>query len=59
MINESNESFTLTLGNLLRENNFRDMKYIYESLKKEYGLVAKRNEIASYNNSRIYYNNPK
>jgi hypothetical protein len=46
MINESNESFAITLGNLLRENDFRDMKYIYESLKKEYGLVAKRNEVA-------------
>lgn len=59
MINESNESFALTLGNLLSENNFRDMKYIYESLKKEYGLVAKRNEVAAYNHSRIYYNNAK
>jgi hypothetical protein len=59
MINESNESFALTLGNLLSENNFRNMKCIYESLKKEYWLVAKRNEVAAYNHSRIYYNNPK
>jgi len=59
MINESNESFAITLGNLLGENDFRDMKYIYESLKNEYGLLAKRNEIAAYNHSRIYFKNPK
>ena len=58
MIDESNTAFALTLGNLLRENNFRNMKCIYKSLIKEYGLVAKRNEVAAYNHSRIYFNKP-
>ena len=58
MIDESNKSFATTLGDLLRENNFRDMTCIYESLQKDYGLVAKRNEVAAYNHSRIYFNKP-
>ena len=57
MIDESNIGFAKILGKLLKENKFEDTSRIFENLKLEYLMIAKRNEVASYNYDRLYFNN--
>ena len=54
MINFSNNAFSSILGNLLKEYSFDDLPLIYEKLKLEYEVIAKRNEVAAYNNERLF-----
>ena len=59
MIDESNTAFVSILGKLLKDNRFDNLHSIYEKLKLDYKVIAQRNEIACYNHSRIFFNNPK
>jgi hypothetical protein len=49
LINESNNTFAFMLGSVIN----RPLPDIYEQIKKDYGWLAERNEIAKYNHERI------
>jgi hypothetical protein len=49
LINESNNTFAFMLGSVIN----RPLPEIYEQIKKEYGWLAERNEIAKYNHERL------
>lgn len=49
LVNESNSTFAHMLGMSIN----KPMKELYESIKKDYGWMAERNEIAKYNHERL------
>lgn len=49
-VDESNFGFCNIISKYINEES----NVIYENVKKEYGVLAERNEIAKYNNSRLY-----
>jgi len=49
LIAESNNTFAFMLGSVIN----RPLPDIYEQIKKEYGWLAERNEIAKYNHERL------
>ena len=49
LINESNNTFAFMLGSVI--NN--PLNEVYTQVKKDYGWLAERNEIAKYNHERI------
>jgi hypothetical protein len=51
LIAESNNTFAFMLGSIISIN--KPLPEIYEQIKKEYGWLAERNEIAKYNHERL------
>jgi hypothetical protein len=49
LISESNNAFAFMLGSVIN----RPLPEVYEQIKKEYGWLAERNEIAKYNHERL------
>lgn len=49
LVDESNNTFAFMLGSVIS----KPMTEMYESIKKEYGWLAERNEIAKYNHERL------
>ena len=49
LVDESNNTFAYMLGSVIS----KPMTEMYESIKKEYGWLAERNEIAKYNHERL------
>ena len=50
LVNESNNAFAFMLGSIINKMPLREA---YEQVKKDYGFLAKSNEIANYNNERL------
>lgn len=50
LVNESNDAFAFMLGSIINKMPLRE---VYEQVKKDYGWLAKSNEIANYNNERL------
>ena len=55
IVDESNNAFAQLLG--LHANKWIDK--LYEGIKKDYGWVADMNEIAKFNNERLYFKEQK
>jgi hypothetical protein len=51
-VDESNNSFSEILGYCANE----PAGVIFEKVKKAYGVIARKNRIAHYNHTRLYYN---
>ena len=51
LVNESNNTFAFMLGSIISIN--KSLPEIYEQIKKDYGWLAERNEIAKYNHERL------
>lgn len=51
VVDESNVIFSDILGKLITKN---DLKAVYNCLKIEYSILAESNEVAAYNNKRLY-----
>jgi len=49
LINESNNTFASMLGSIINQ----PLPEIYKQIKKDYGWLAERNEIAKYNHERL------
>jgi len=49
LINESNNTFAFMLGSVINQ----PLPEIYKQIKKDYGWLAERNEIAKYNHERL------
>jgi len=49
LINESNNTFAFMLGSVINQ----PLPEIYKQVKKDYGWLAERNEIAKYNHERL------
>jgi len=49
LVNESNNTFAFMLGSVINES----LPEIYKQVKKDYGWLAERNEIAKYNHERL------
>ena len=49
LINESNDTFAFMLGSVINQS----LPEIYEQVRKDYGWLAERNEIAKYNHERL------
>jgi hypothetical protein len=52
LVNESNNAFAFMLGSVI---NKMPLNEVYDQVKKDYGWLAKLNEIANYNNERLEY----
>ena len=50
LVNESNDAFAFMLGSIINEIPLNE---VYKQVKKDYGFLAKSNEIANYNNERL------
>lgn len=50
LVNESNNAFAFMLGSIINKMPLREA---YEQVKKDYGFLAKSNEIAKYNHERL------
>ena len=50
VVDESNYGFVNIIGKYINE----DKDFIYENVKKEYGIIAEENPVALYNNNRLY-----
>ena len=51
LIDESNNTFAFMLGSIIGIN--KPLPEVYEQIKKDYGWLAERNEIAKYNHERL------
>lgn len=51
LIDESNNTFAFMLGFIIGVN--KPLPEVYEQIKKDYGWLAERNEIAKYNHERL------
>jgi len=49
LVTESNNTFAFMLGSVINQ----PLPEIYEQIKKDYGWLAERNEIAKYNHERL------
>ena len=49
LVTESNNTFAFMLGSVINQS----LPEIYEQIKKDYGWLAERNEIAKYNHERL------
>jgi hypothetical protein len=52
LITDSNNGFAFMLGSVI---NKMPLNEVYNQVKKDYGFLAKSNEIANYNNERLNY----
>lgn len=52
LITDSNNGFAFILGSVI---NKMPLNEAYNQVKKDYGFLAKSNEIANYNNERLNY----
>jgi len=50
LITDSNNAFAFMLGSII---NKMPLDEVYKQVKKDYGFLAKSNEIAKYNNERL------
>lgn len=49
LVNESNDTFAFMLGSVINQ----PLSEAYKQVKKDYGWLAERNEIAKYNHERL------
>jgi hypothetical protein len=49
LVTESNNTFAFMLGSVINQ----PLPEIYKQVKKDYGWLAERNEIAKYNHERL------
>ena len=49
LIQESNDTFAFMLGSVINQ----PLSEAYKQVKKDYGWLAERNEIAKYNHERL------
>ncbi len=54
VVDESNNTFSQLLGNILVANKDRDPKLIHEQIKSTYGILATMNPVAQYNYERLF-----
>ena len=52
LIIDSNNGFAFMLGSVINKMSLNEA---YNQVKKDYGFLAKSNEIANYNNERLGY----
>jgi hypothetical protein len=50
IVDESNYGFVNIISKYINEPT----NIIYENVRKEYGLIAENNDVAEYNNMRLY-----
>jgi len=53
----SNEVFGNIAGSHIEESSVRGPHYLWQNIRKEYGMLAKVNPVANYNNERLYFSN--